>query len=295
MGIKQFMVLVVTVLCLLLAHTGIHNVCTTCNSCQATTILSDTPNSTENTSVATTNSSNQKIEPIIFNWNDPKGLTSSQFTVYQDSIANSLKSNQQIEVFGYYFKDESIPEGYDNMGFARADALIERLSSTIPTEKMQARAQMIPEIEGVRNAPFISTNIRFIDTPKTFDAENTESTNDVARVDEVGGRALIYFPFNSTQKITNQEIDDYLDQLSKQVIKTGERVYITGHTDNVGSEVSNIGIGRARARAIRDILRKKGVPKSQIRIDSKGKSEPTAPNNSDANRALNRRVEVEIQ
>ena len=64
--------------------------------------------------------------------------------------------------------------------------------------------------------------------------------------------------------------------------------------DSDGEETSNFTLAERRAKVIRDILRKKGVPRAQIITESKGETEPTAPNDTDTNRRLNRRVEVKL-
>ncbi len=66
---------------------------------------------------------------------------------------------------------------------------------------------------------------------------------------------------------------------------------VQGHTDNVGADAYNMKLSQARADAVRAYLVAHGVPPS--RLDSKGYGfhQPLVPNSSDANRALNRRVQ----
>ena len=86
-----------------------------------------------------------------------------------------------------------------------------------------------------------------------------------------------------------------MEKLATQLKESGQTVILTGHSDDKGEEESNYILAERRAKVIRDVLRKKGVARSQIITKSMGETQPTAPNDTDANRRLNRRVEVKLQ
>lgn len=67
------------------------------------------------------------------------------------------------------------------------------------------------------------------------------------------------------------------------------RVFIIGHTDNSGNEGYNEVLGQKRASSAKRYLQKMGI-KNKIITSSKGESQPMAPNNTDANKQKNRRV-----
>jgi outer membrane protein OmpA-like peptidoglycan-associated protein len=67
---------------------------------------------------------------------------------------------------------------------------------------------------------------------------------------------------------------------------------IVGHTDSTGSESTNNPLSVQRAQSVRDYLAARGVASTRIQIDGRGEREPVADNNSDAGRAMNRRVEI---
>lgn len=71
-------------------------------------------------------------------------------------------------------------------------------------------------------------------------------------------------------------------------------VEIVGHTDDVGSEDFNWTLGRNRAEAVFRYLIGKGVDSNRIYPASSGESEPIATNETEAGRALNRRVEFNV-
>jgi outer membrane protein OmpA-like peptidoglycan-associated protein len=78
-------------------------------------------------------------------------------------------------------------------------------------------------------------------------------------------------------------------------LKTSEtNIIIQGHTDSTGSASVNQPLSERRAGHVRDFLASNGVPSSRMSAVGYGSSQPVAPNNTDANRALNRRVQLEI-
>jgi len=71
-------------------------------------------------------------------------------------------------------------------------------------------------------------------------------------------------------------------------------VSIVGHTDNTGSDAINQPLSVERAAHTRDYLGMRGVSPTRVVVEGRGASEPLAPNDSDANRARNRRVEIYV-
>ncbi|MES2820424.1 MAG: OmpA family protein [Pseudomonadota bacterium] len=73
------------------------------------------------------------------------------------------------------------------------------------------------------------------------------------------------------------------------------RVTLDGHSDNSGNRLSNRDLSRRRALAVMDYLKANGVPEEQITLRFHGERYPLAPNNSEANRAKNRRVGLRLE
>ena len=117
---------------------------------------------------------------------------------------------------------------------------------------------------------------------------------DNVQMEKVEDRMVIHFPYKSSRKEDNVAIDGYLNSLAAQLIASGEKVRITGHTDFVGEPKDNYNFGLRRANSIRDLLIKKGVPKAQIVCKSYGDTKPTATNDTPYGRYLNRRAEIKV-
>lgn len=70
------------------------------------------------------------------------------------------------------------------------------------------------------------------------------------------------------------------------------QVRIIGHTDNTGTDEINNPLSINRAGNTRAYLVNQGIQSNRIVIDGRSSYEPIAPNDSPANRAKNRRVEI---
>ena len=71
---------------------------------------------------------------------------------------------------------------------------------------------------------------------------------------------------------------------------------VEGHTDAVGSDAYNQGLSERRANAVRDVLvNEYGVGGERVNAVGYGETRPVADNASADGRAVNRRVEAEVE
>ena len=84
------------------------------------------------------------------------------------------------------------------------------------------------------------------------------------------------------------ELDRLLDLL---VNNASLRIQINGHTDNVGSDAANLQLSEARAKAVYDYLRTKGLPANRLKYKGYGEAQPLESNDTTEGRTSNRRTE----
>ncbi len=72
-------------------------------------------------------------------------------------------------------------------------------------------------------------------------------------------------------------------------------ITIAGHTDNVGSDAYNLTLSTQRAVEVKEFLLESGIEESRIATRGMGSSAPLVPNETEENRAFNRRIEVIIR
>lgn len=87
-----------------------------------------------------------------------------------------------------------------------------------------------------------------------------------------------------------------LDQVARVVNSYQDStISVTGHTDDVGTDSHNQRLSELRAASVATYLGQHGVNMARISQQGLGESMPKVPNVSDANRAVNRRVELAIK
>lgn len=101
----------------------------------------------------------------------------------------------------------------------------------------------------------------------------------------------IFFDFGKS------DIKPESDAALKEVVKLlqaspGWKVWVVGHTDNVGSVEGNLALSSGRAAAVVKALVQAGVDAKRLAPHGAGPFAPVATNDTDAGRARNRRVEL---
>lgn len=71
-------------------------------------------------------------------------------------------------------------------------------------------------------------------------------------------------------------------------------IVLEGHTDSKGSDERNQVLSERRAFSVRDYLTGRGISKDRIKTIGYGMLKPVATNDTEAGRALNRRVEIKV-
>lgn len=71
-------------------------------------------------------------------------------------------------------------------------------------------------------------------------------------------------------------------------------VEVSGHTDSIGSDAANQLLSERRANAVSSYLIGQGVVRERFEVVGMGERYPVASNDTDAGRALNRRVEIRL-
>ncbi len=74
----------------------------------------------------------------------------------------------------------------------------------------------------------------------------------------------------------------------------GTSIIVAGHTDDTGTDEINNKLSLKRAQAVYDLMIKTGVPANRMKVVGYGETRPRFPNDSEANRLKNRRVEIVI-
>ncbi|MGJ7515623.1 OmpA family protein [Pseudomonas baetica] len=130
------------------------------------------------------------------------------------------------------------------------------------------------------------------DTPAnvTVDADGCPAVAEVVRVE-----LDVKFDFDKSVVKPNSYGDiKNLADFMKQYPSTTTTV--EGHTDSVGPDAYNQKLSERRANAVKQVLTNQyGVESSRVQSVGYGESRPVADNATDAGRAVNRRVEAQVE
>jgi OOP family OmpA-OmpF porin len=105
----------------------------------------------------------------------------------------------------------------------------------------------------------------------------------------------IYFQSASLEIIRTPQLEEWLS-LAKNYLEEnpGERLILTGHTDNEGTEESNLHLSLERSNRVKEILSAEGFASESIEVEGKGQSEPIAENDTPEGMQKNRRVSIRL-
>lgn len=221
----------------------------------------------------------EPVKPLVFSWGSATPDTSRAWPRFRDSLISLISKGKKLEMTGFYVAGEGGDVEMDSVSQLRAMAA-RRLFPMLSEEQIILTTGNMGYDSVFRLRPFeaVQFNIRTI-------TENIKETAD---------ETMIYFPSNSTRELNAKDVTAYLNEVAERVKKSGEIVRLTGHTDNVGTESSNLILSEKRAQVIQQHLIAQGVPENQIQMEAKGESEPLEDNTTITGREKNRRTVLKI-
>ncbi len=110
-------------------------------------------------------------------------------------------------------------------------------------------------------------------------------------------REEVTFTENGIQFLPGQKVIESISLpiLDKIIVLLKEnpahKIYIVGHTDNIGESITNMELSKQRAIACAEYLISKKIEENRISTDGFGETKPIDTNTTEAGRARNRRVE----
>lgn len=212
-----------------------------------------------------------------------------------DSLAND--SSKQLTIIGHYHPDEHNASAFPNIGLARANQVREYLRFFgADNSQIEILSQVARDAELNRNRRY-ENMIRFKTT--SLDQESIKNRVEEMELlaDELRSKPLaVYFPSNASNiKLDKAQRQRLLDIMRYLNYNNDANIIITGHTDNTGSRLNNLALGKKRAEFVGRYLIEKGLEPKQIRTDSKGPDTPITNNTTAEGRAKNRRVEISLK
>jgi outer membrane protein OmpA-like peptidoglycan-associated protein len=162
--------------------------------------------------------------------------------------------------------------------------------------KLDRPSKPLPPVEPV-NLPVVDTVTQVktvVDTVKVTVIERIkEVVEQPAPKPDYPEEHVVQFDYTSSQ-LQNR----YLPMLDAWAAYLASHpdvdIVIFGYTCDIGSDETNDVLSFKRAAAVRDHLTARGINPARITVHGYGESNPVAPNDTEANRSLNRRAEIFI-
>jgi outer membrane protein OmpA-like peptidoglycan-associated protein len=113
-------------------------------------------------------------------------------------------------------------------------------------------------------------------------------------INATGHIALYGILFDTDKADVKPESEPMLQEIA-QMMKTDAalKLYVVGHTDNVGGFDYNMGLAQRRAASVvKELTTRHGIPAARLRPGGVGLLAPVASNDTEEGRAKNRRVEL---
>lgn len=109
-------------------------------------------------------------------------------------------------------------------------------------------------------------------------------------------KALQGIQFETGRAVIKKVSFPIMDAITKVMVdNAGYKLIIGGHTDNVGSDETNMTLSKNRADAVANYLITKGIDPLRISSSGYGESSPVDTNATAAGRTRNRRVEFKVE
>lgn len=104
--------------------------------------------------------------------------------------------------------------------------------------------------------------------------------------------------FRSGSATLSEDYIPLVKKIGSVLSELDVRINVVGHTDNVPIRTlkfaSNYALSGARARTVMDLLSDEVMSASRLSAEGLADTNPVAPNDTESNRALNRRVDIEL-
>ncbi len=134
-----------------------------------------------------------------------------------------------------------------------------------------------------------------IDTLAASDVEATASAGLLKQEPLMVEKVTLHFSFDFNSTDLDPDTEKFLSDLAGTLIENKNlHVHIMGYTDNIGSEKFNLRLSQKRADAVSQYLSRRGIQADRIKSEGRGMKEPLNANQTDAERALNRRVVITV-
>ena len=209
-----------------------------------------------------------------------RSLSPIWLTVYSDLVTNLTLFFLLLYAFTRLGTDQ------------RADVISGLSKSFTETEKVEVRAERV-----IKDFQDKEVELKVVQLSKEKEISDYAKVEVTEKMIKVTLKSPVLFD-SASAKLKGEALN-ILDEITSLLKLTPGDVIVEGHTDNVpvvgGRYISNWELSSARAFSVVDyFIRAKKIEPKRFIIAGYGEFRPLVPNDMPENRALNRRIEINI-
>lgn len=217
----------------------------------------------------------------IFRVKLPKELQPNPVVLLKGRVLNAKTKSPLLAAVHY----ETLPEGEDK-GIANTEAFTGKYKIVLPRGSMYGIRASHPDFFPINDNIDLLKVEGYTEIEKDLFLVPIE-TGQIVRINNL-------FFSSSKSEITGASFPE-LNRLAEILIQHPSlEIEIGGHTDDVGSDADNQKLSQERADKVRQYLYTKNVQFYRMLTHGYGETKPLLPNNDEASRQMNRRVEFKI-
>lgn len=160
-------------------------------------------------------------------------------------------------------------------------------SSADGTTEDQTDSGLESSVTTSRSTVTSDVEVRVAEIISDYDGVTTEAGTTLT----VPAEVLFDFDESELRPDAEARLDEILEVLG---FYEDAPVEVVGHTDDRGEDAYNQTLSEERAAAVAAYLEQGGVDPGRLTVEGRGETDPARPNDSDAGRQANRRVEITV-
>lgn len=229
--------------------------------------------------------------------NDPRSGIKLSFDIQGGNTMRLKVSGRSVSSYSSDVMVESVPPAWGAASYEVTS--IKDINSTKRGLELNSGSELL--FRDIQGGAWIS--VRDLLHSVTFPTANIASAMNVFRTCTSSLPPVHFeeaqntvFHFKSGELALNKEQRAIVKEISELVISDPSiiKVLITGHTDNLGDQVTNLSVSKRRAADAAYWMMLAGVDESIIEIRGQGSRYPLVDNSTEEGRFTNRRIEIEL-
>ncbi len=236
-------------------------------------------------------------EEFMFDYSSHQAVLSTNNETFLTDLAQYCLANPSspLQIIGRYYENETNSSDlYDILGTARAAAVRDMLRKDygLDSFKILVDYELLPTpANGINPVP---QPLRFVLGEKVLQDSTGASLATASYEFKNMTFSDVNFESGSAVLKPSKQFVVYADSMVRYMAQNPKQsLLIIGHTDSDGKDALNMKLGLDRAISTKKYFQQKGV-KNKIATQSEGKKQPVAPNDNPANKARNRRVNIQV-